>query len=324
TTHSPMSLLATTFEDSAKNGYYLLWNFVQGICATWSTDANDLNFQSNTILVRDFIVSTHNASGAVTVYALPEIPPANSYAPGICAKLSNPALLHIPAVSSSVRRHPVVNLDWTTSYNGGYPPSDHEANPSIFEIEDGSWILERVELMRMEEPTKMFTPLPLKLERNTMLQILDPRNFPISHDRSGRGYTYPDRSLLLDAPSKDGTTLVFHHSALAENSIGVGTELGRGILYDSHGTFEYTLKEYSLCSFAGRLCVVTAGGTIEVVDFVESPYLRDIPTVKRGGKCIPISETFGDSPTQTRRSSFSSISNNFVDVSSVNRRNSFH
>ncbi|KAH8825602.1 hypothetical protein DL96DRAFT_119156 [Flagelloscypha sp. PMI_526] len=265
--HPPLPMLITTFQHSTKGRYYLAWNVVEGTCAVWAADAKDVNVQTSLIIFRDFIVNIHRASQEMIVYALPELPPKDSYAPEICAELSNPALKHIPAATSTMDRELVSPLFWKTSFNGGNVASDLESRGSICEIGNGSRLLELITLERTSTPST-FAPLPLKLERSILLPIQDPGSFPVS--TSIRAYTCPDRSLILDGLSKDQTQIGFHISAPKEGSDGI--ELGRGVLYDSNNDFELNNTKWDLCPFAGRLCVAIPG-EVEVVDFVESLYL---------------------------------------------------
>ncbi|KAH8834434.1 hypothetical protein DL96DRAFT_1580543 [Flagelloscypha sp. PMI_526] len=291
-THVPLPVLVTTFLHSTKGRCYLLWNFFEGTCATWAVDENDENFESSVrrvflplfgvtifstftylkileiIVIRGFIVATHGASQTTVVYALPELPPKESYAPEICAELNNPALAHIPPGTSTMDRRLVSELFWKTSFNREHVASDHEARVSICGIEDGTWFLEQAELHRTDKPEDVFAPLPLKLETFSLLHILDPQSFLIS--TSGYAYMFPDRSLILDALSKDWHEIVFHLSAPTEDNHG--EELGKGILYQSGGTEVLDWDSYSFCPFAGRLCIRTAKD-VQVVDFVELPYL---------------------------------------------------
>ncbi|KAH8825587.1 hypothetical protein DL96DRAFT_1609359 [Flagelloscypha sp. PMI_526] len=273
--HPTLPVLVTTFQHITDKRYYLLWNFVQSTCAIWEADARDEIFESSISLLRGFIIASHRASGALVVYTLPDIPPKDSYAPEISVKLSNPALLYIPTIPNSVNRQSVTSLFWQTSSNGGHVASDHDGDVSLCETGDRIWVLEQSELHRTDRPSSMFAPLPLALKRSCLLQIIDPPSFPIAEGMNVDAYTYPDQSLLLDAPSQDWTKIVFHLSAPTDN--GNGDELGKGILYDSHKEFNLTHAIYSLCPFTGRLCITTPSG-VEIVDFVELSYQQNNTT----------------------------------------------
>ncbi|KAH8813648.1 hypothetical protein DL96DRAFT_1715966 [Flagelloscypha sp. PMI_526] len=272
------TLLVTTFEHSQKGKHYLLWDFAQGSCATWAADAKDADIRSTMIVVRDFIIAFEKTSQEMVVYALPELPPKHTYAPELCIKLDNPALLHVPAEPGRPNRLGVFPVNGSTSFSGNYSASDYDGRPSMCEADDGSWLLERTEFFRTElsSSSSKFTPLPLEFKQSHCLHIQHPQSFPIQKGMIADACVCPDQSLLLHAASYEPRmAIVFHLSARTSDSRGA--ELGRGILYmfaDGHG-FGRTL--YSLSPFAGRLCVVTDEG-IQIVDFVESPYLKNNAT----------------------------------------------
>ncbi|KAH8834436.1 hypothetical protein DL96DRAFT_1676554 [Flagelloscypha sp. PMI_526] len=165
-----------------------------------------------------------------------------------------------------MNRRLVSKLFWKTSFNRGYASSDHEARISICETGDGSWLLEQAELCRTDQSADMFAPLPLKFETSSLLHILDPGSFPIPEGIPGYAYMYPDRSIILEARSKSFDELVFHLSIPTENNSGI--ELGRCSLYDSSRGFDRA--HYSLCPFAGRLCVISVGE------------IKNIPIIQKG------------------------------------------
>ncbi|KAH8801821.1 hypothetical protein DL96DRAFT_784468 [Flagelloscypha sp. PMI_526] len=224
------------------------------------------------IIVGDFVISLESTSQAMVVYSLPEIPPRSSYAPGFSSQLSNPALLHIPADPSLQNQQRISRMYWQSYPKRGGLLSDHYGFASIYDIGDNEWLLEHVEIYRTDSSSSTFTSLPVKCKRSYSRY---PHFLPMSEGWSGTADVLLDQSLLLHWTSRDMMQIAFHLSSLHQDTGGV--ELGRGILYDSDGAFKVIKPSYSLSPFAGRMSVATPCG-IEVIDFVELPYLQDIPS----------------------------------------------
>jgi hypothetical protein len=238
-----------------------------------SSKAHSNTFQI--FIIRDFIIAFDKPSHAMVVYARPEIPPKDSYEPEYYAKLNNPALLHVPAESDMINRQKVSTIYWKTFPRREHLVTNFDGFASIYNMEDDNWLLERVEISRADSSSSTFTPLPLKCEQS---RSQFHHYLPIRAGSIGTADVFIDQSLLLHGLSRDGTRAVFHLSSTSKNSGGV--ELGRGFLYDSGGEFEFGRLGYSLCPFAGRMCIETPGG-IEIIDFVEMPYMQDIPADQR-------------------------------------------
>ncbi|KAH8825611.1 hypothetical protein DL96DRAFT_1609418 [Flagelloscypha sp. PMI_526] len=209
----------------------------------------------------------------MTVYTRPDIPRQSSYAPEVCAKLNNPAQLYIPGETGALNNQIMSIVYWQTYPNRGRPSSDLEGFSQIYTTGEENWFLDRFEIGRADPPSSIFTPLPLDCERSSF-QYSHP--LPIREGRVGFADVFIDQRLLLHCPSRDWTQIVFHLSSPIENN--GGAEVGRGVLYDSGGSFELGSRGYSLSAFAGRMCIYALRG-IEIVDFVESPYLKDIQTI---------------------------------------------
>ncbi|KAH8825594.1 hypothetical protein DL96DRAFT_1609371 [Flagelloscypha sp. PMI_526] len=260
------------FENSVGEKYYALWNPVSGSCATWTADKNDTSTDQVEIIVSDFIIAVDSTSQAMVVYSLPEIPARSSYAPGVSAKLCNPALLCIPVEPDLQNRRKMSRMYWQTYPKRGRLLSNHYGFASIYDAGEDEWLLEHVEIYRTESSSSAFTPLPLECKRSYSQY---PHFLPISEGWSGTADILLDQSLLLHGTSQERTQVVFHLSSLHEGTSA--REIGRGILYDSGGAFEISRPSYSLSPFAGRMCIATSNG-IEVIDFVELPYLPRVPT----------------------------------------------
>ncbi|KAH8825608.1 hypothetical protein DL96DRAFT_1609408 [Flagelloscypha sp. PMI_526] len=260
----PLSpVLTTSFEHSSGGKHYLLWDPVAGTCATWAADNIDTIADPIIVTVKDFVIAFENESQAIVVYARPEIPPKSSYTPGVSAMLSNPALFHIPG--KNVHRPVASKIFWKTHPNRGHPASNHGGTASIHRSDISELVLERVKIIQTASSSPTFAPLPLQCE---ISHSQYPHSLPIAKTSSGYADVCADESLLLHVASRK--KIVFHLSSSKEH--GEGAELCRGILYDSRGLFDLKMTSYTLCSFAGRLCVTTAD-RIEVVDFVELPNL---------------------------------------------------
>ncbi|KAH8823304.1 hypothetical protein DL96DRAFT_269771 [Flagelloscypha sp. PMI_526] len=264
------SLMSTYFEHPSEGRCCLLWDAAKGACVTWVADKKDTASDAIFLFIHDFIVSFDRASQVMVMYAFPEVPEKSSYAPKICGKLNNPALLYVPAQTGTLHRRLVAKLSWTSSFTNGFAASDYDSRAMIYDVGDGSWLLEHVALSRTDLPSETFSSLPLKLERVSSPQILDSISFPIHEGAFALAYMSPDKTLFLHAASKDWTRVVFHLGALAGNDRGF--ELGRGILCDFDEALEDNRRSWSLSPFTGRLCVATLGG-IDVIDFVDLPYL---------------------------------------------------
>ncbi|KAH8823299.1 hypothetical protein DL96DRAFT_269673 [Flagelloscypha sp. PMI_526] len=257
------TLFTALYTHPVEGTCYLLFDLVGGACATWRAESFDN--PSNLFITRGFIVSLNGENQAMVVYALPELPEKDSYAPQIWAKLSNPALFHVSARPDRLNHQRVSRVSFMRSSTNGYAHSDYRGNVLINEDPDGHWLLEIVALHQTTElVSETFPALPLELERST-LQIRDHHSFPISQAKMGYAYMSPDQNLLLYATSSDGAQIVFHLSALAKD--GSRVELKRGILCDSDDEFEFDDATMSLCPFTGRLCVASSD-RIKVIDFV--------------------------------------------------------
>ncbi|KAH8823305.1 hypothetical protein DL96DRAFT_1617193 [Flagelloscypha sp. PMI_526] len=268
------TLLAMYFERQSEGRRCLLWDPVEGTCASWAADANDTARNSVFFIVHGFIVSFDKASQATIVYALPELPPKDTYAPELCAQLNNPALLHIPAQADMLNRQIVINLSWVPSSTNGYAPSDRDKVAMICNAGGGSWFLEQIALQKTDSPSDPFDPFPLQLIRSSS-EILDTRPFINIEGISTKAYLYPDKCLLLYAASKDQTQVIFIVNGPTENNDR--GNVWHGVLYDSGGSLELDKRTYSLSPFAGRLCVAAAD-KIEVIDFIDYPYKQHNPT----------------------------------------------
>ncbi|KAH8823303.1 hypothetical protein DL96DRAFT_269755 [Flagelloscypha sp. PMI_526] len=270
------TLLITYFQQPLEGKCWLLWDPEEGTCATWVADANDSSNDPTFFFVDGFVASFDKASQAMVVYALPEIPPKESYAPRTYAQLSNPALLHIPARTDRLNHQLVASVCWVPSSKNGYAAFGYDCRAMVYDTGDGSWLLEQVAFHLTDSPSNTFAPFPLALERSSSLQISDPDSFSNFEDEAALAYIFPDQNLLLHALSSDITQIVFHLNTLTEDSGRV--EVGRGVLYSNEKAYESI--GYCLSPFAGRLCVVTPG-KVQVIDFVELPDMRNIPTVLR-------------------------------------------
>ncbi|KAH8806720.1 hypothetical protein DL96DRAFT_1822340 [Flagelloscypha sp. PMI_526] len=274
--------LVTCIRHSSESTYYVLWNPVADVCAIWPADVNDTIARPDVFMVSNFIIACDHVSQDMVVYARPEIPPKSSYAPEMYAKLNNPALLHVPG-NADIEHNlsSLVTAMYRKTYaNQGHPVSDRDIWAVIHRTGDQDWFLERSEICRTDSSPSTFNPLPLKHSRRRYLFSSFP---PIDTFTSGTFDISIDQNCLVHVISKTLTQVIFHLSSSDEN--GGGVELGRGVLYDT-----------------GRLCIGTPNG-IEVIDFVDSPYLHNIPTVQRGRRRMPISELFNDSPKGARRNS---------------------
>ncbi|KAH8825596.1 hypothetical protein DL96DRAFT_1681802 [Flagelloscypha sp. PMI_526] len=89
--------LVTCFNHLSEGMNYILWDPIAGTCASWAADVNDTATNPIMFMVNGFLIAYDDISEAMVVYSQPEIPPKDSYAPEHCAKLNNPALVHIPA-----------------------------------------------------------------------------------------------------------------------------------------------------------------------------------------------------------------------------------
>ncbi|KAH8826556.1 hypothetical protein DL96DRAFT_1608299 [Flagelloscypha sp. PMI_526] len=271
-----LPFLATSFAHRSGGKYYVLWNPLSDTCASWAADSGDTSTYTQFLFSGEFIIALDEKSRAMFVYARPEIPPKDSYAPDVCAWLNNSALLHVPGETEMLKGRTTYAMHWKTIPNRGHLTSNHDGCASILDFGDDYWLLERLEIRRADSPCSTFAPLPLAWERSHS-QL--PRFRPIG-DRwwSGTLDVCTDQSILLHSKSKESTKVVFHLSSSKENDGSV--ELASGVLYDSGRSFEIGVNDVSLCPFAGNLCIVTPNG-IEVVDFVEMPYLNY--SLKRGG-----------------------------------------
>ncbi|KAH8823283.1 hypothetical protein DL96DRAFT_1617104 [Flagelloscypha sp. PMI_526] len=270
------TVLVMSFQHPWKGKYYLLWDFAKDACATWAADVNDQNLTSSVIVLRGFIIGFNKASQDITVYILPELPSKDTYAPKASATLSNPAILRISPEAGLSNRRIVFPVNESMSFSGKYSAFDYDGRASICDAGDGSWVLERSEFFRTELPSSKFGSLPLEFKQSHSLHIPSPQSFPIIEHMIADACICPDQSLLIHAASISGTQIVFHLSGPTGDSSG--NELGRGILYDSEDRHILNDRLYSLSPFAGRLCVATEDG-VEVIDFVESLYLQNIPSV---------------------------------------------
>ncbi|KAH8833432.1 acyl transferase/acyl hydrolase/lysophospholipase [Flagelloscypha sp. PMI_526] len=307
--------MTTCFQHSFEGKYYVLWNPLTDTCARWAADTGDTFTDLCIFTISDFIVVLDEANHEIFVYARPEIPPKSSYAPKPFAQINNTALLHIPAETGIMNELYGSSVYWKTFPNRGHKVSNYEGLSFIHDTGEENWIQERFEIYRADSSSSVFAPFPLKYDRSHSQHAAP---FPFDTEFVGRTDISIDQSALLHTPSANFTQVAFHLSASPKEN--GGTELGRGILYDSDGAFRFSVGDYSICPFAGRMSIATPEG-IEIIDFVESPYLQDVPTVQVTGKHLPISEVFDDHPGRSRRSSFS-ISNNPNESSSRTRRNS--
>ncbi|KAH8825663.1 hypothetical protein DL96DRAFT_120351 [Flagelloscypha sp. PMI_526] len=208
----------------------------------------------------------------MVVYTRPEIPPKNSYAPKTCAELSNPAVLYIPAETTRYNGLDMSQMALGAYPNRGYLPTNHQCFASIRSTESGNSLFELVEIVHAGSSSSTFAPLPLKRERSLYRYS---EHLPID-ENTGRADIDLDQNLMLHSLAEDATQIVFHLSLWNEN--GAGTELQRGVLYESDD--KYRIRDFCLCPSAGRLCLLGPEG-IEIVDFVESPNLKNIQTVQR-------------------------------------------
>ncbi|KAH8801822.1 hypothetical protein DL96DRAFT_784474 [Flagelloscypha sp. PMI_526] len=224
-------------------------------------------------MVSGFLIAYDDISEAMVVYAQPEIPPKDSYAPAHCAKLNNPALVHIPAEAGMLNRRKVSTMYWNTYPIRGPKISNHDGYASIHDTGEDSWLLERVEICREKHSSATLASLPLKCERSDSRH---PYSLPFNNGSRGTADVFIDQSILLHTASRDRTQVTFHLSSSVENN--GGAELGRGILYDSEGRFQFGRNDYFLSPFAGRMCLETPDG-IEVVDFVELPFEHPTPMI---------------------------------------------
>ncbi|KAH8825606.1 hypothetical protein DL96DRAFT_1609402 [Flagelloscypha sp. PMI_526] len=258
--------LATCFKHNSGGKYYVLWDPVSDTCACWIADINDTSTSPIILIANNFIIALDDVTQDTFVYTRPEIPPKDSYAPGVCAWLNNPALLHVPAEGERLNRRTVSTMYWKTLPNRGHLACNHDGWALIHDMGDENWLLERVEICLTNSSSSTFAPLPLACERS---HSQHPHFLPIGGGWSGTVDVCPDQNILLHTTSKQRTKVLFHLSSSNENE--GRTELGRGVLYDSGGAFHILGKNYSLCLFAGRMCIVTPDGAddaIEVVDFV--------------------------------------------------------
>ncbi|KAH8825600.1 hypothetical protein DL96DRAFT_1609389 [Flagelloscypha sp. PMI_526] len=270
-----MPLLITSFEHTSEGRFYVLWDAASGTCAKWLADKNDISNDLSIFIVSDFIIAFDNPSQAMVVYAQPGIPPKCSYVPDVCATLKNPALLHIPAEPERLNRSGVSMTYWNTYPSHGHLVTNHDGLSSIHNIDDENWLLEHIEICRADSTSATFSPLPLNCER---WHSYHTRSLPFKEGLSRISDVCIDESVLIHSNSSDWTQVVFHLSS--PNGNNGNTELGRGILYDSKsdGGFLFGKNRYSVCSLAGRMCIGTLH-SIEIMDFVEMPYLQDNVTV---------------------------------------------
>ncbi|KAH8825607.1 hypothetical protein DL96DRAFT_1609404 [Flagelloscypha sp. PMI_526] len=258
-----LPFLTTGFQHTSGGKYYLIWDPISDIRASWAADINDTSTNPMFLYCGDFIVILDNRTQDMFVYSRPEIPPKSSYAPEVCAWLNNPALLHVPAGTEMQNRSPSSPVNWKTLPNRGYSPLDHDGWTSILDTGDEKWLLERIEIFQADSSSTTFTPLPLSCKRSYSRH---PHFPPTNEGWSGTVDVNVDQSILLHTTSKQESEVVFHLSSSTESDDGI--ELASGVLYTSSGAFEIGGYRYSLCPFAGRMSVATPEG-IEVVDFVE-------------------------------------------------------
>ncbi|KAH8825592.1 hypothetical protein DL96DRAFT_118967 [Flagelloscypha sp. PMI_526] len=223
-------------------------------------------------IIGDFIIAFDEASQVMVVYAQPELPPPTSYAPEVCAKMNSSALHFIPAEAGMKNRLSVAMMYWETYPTTGSLASTRSGFASIYETGGEMWLLERVEIC-LTNSASTFDPLPIKCQRSYFHR---PYSIPFSMGSYGMTEVCLDEKFLLHSISNNWTQVVFYLSSSNEN--GESAELGKGILYDFSDAFEFGVHGYSLSPFAGRMCIVASGG-IEVVDFVELPYLQSISVV---------------------------------------------
>jgi hypothetical protein len=212
------------------------------------------------------------ASKAVVIYSQPEIPSKESYAPQHCAEIVNPALLSLPPDDDALRRQLVATPYWITSFHGSSPASDCRGADWIWNTGEANYLLERIRVSRTDSPSADIAPLPLALEKLHSVPIFNSLSFPITSVMITRSYTFPDQCILIHGVSEDRSQVVFHLSSPTGHD-GHGTELGTGLLYDSHNMFTFSRTHYSVCPVAGRVCIATLEG-VELVEFVELPYSR--------------------------------------------------
>ncbi|KAH8825695.1 hypothetical protein DL96DRAFT_1609645 [Flagelloscypha sp. PMI_526] len=268
TTIPTSPIMVTSFKHWSEGKYYIIWDPVSGTCARWAADGTDASVNPVIFIVGEFVIAYDEVSQDMDVYTQPEIPPNISYAPTTFAKLNNPALLHLPA-ENVVNRQKVSTMYWRTYPSRGRRVSDHDGFVSIYDTGEENWLVERVEISRenSSSASSTFDSLPLKCERSLSRPI---PSLEVDEESAGNADVCVDLSLLLHTISKDCTKVVFHLSSSDQDHGGV--ELGRGIIYDSGGAFAISKTDHSLCPFVGRMSVKTPAG-IEVVDFVELPYL---------------------------------------------------
>ncbi|KAH8825605.1 hypothetical protein DL96DRAFT_119239 [Flagelloscypha sp. PMI_526] len=230
---------------------------------------NSLPIVFQVLFASDFIIAIDEVSQAMVVYPLPEMPPKRSYDPQVSAQLYNPALLCTPEETKELNRSETFTMYWKTLPNRGHLASSHDGWASLHDTGEKDWLLERFEIFHADPSSSTFTPLPLKCERSYSRH---PHSLLIGEGWSATLDVSSDQTILLHTTSKEQMQVIFHLSSSDEDNGGI--ELGRGILYDSNSGFQGDTKHYSLCPFAGRMCVSAPGG-IKVVDFVEMPYMKE-------------------------------------------------
>ncbi|KAH8823307.1 hypothetical protein DL96DRAFT_1617202 [Flagelloscypha sp. PMI_526] len=153
------NLMVTQYEHPEEGRHCLYWDAVKGTCATWVADPNDTGSEINLMIVHGFLVSFDMANQSMVIYALPELPPKDSYAPEICAKLNNPALLYIPGTPE---RRLASKLSWTSSFSNGSPASEYDSRAMIYYANDDGWLLEHIGLHQSDSPSEQLAPVSLK------------------------------------------------------------------------------------------------------------------------------------------------------------------